>query len=91
MSMNNLEGIDVKKVKDRTDLKEQKKTGIFWTLMGIFSILLIGLLTFSLYVYDGRVLRRAVKENRAELMEELRKKREIQSKGEEEYPLILDE
>lgn len=89
--MNNLEGIDVKKVKDRTDLKEQKKTGIFWTLMGIFSILLIGLLTFSLYVYDGRVLRRAVKENRAELMEELRKKREIQSKGEEEYPLILDE
>lgn len=81
----------MKKVKDRTDLKEQKKTGIFWTLMGIFSILLIGLLTFSLYVYDGRVLRRAVKENRAELMEELRKKREIQSKGEEEYPLILDE
>ncbi len=57
--------------------KKTKRNGLFWSLMSLFSLLLIGTVTFAMVVYEGTLLKKTIKENRAELLAELRKKREM--------------
>lgn len=56
----------------------KRRFGILWSLFSMFALLLVGSITFALVVYEGPLLKRVIKENRAELLEELRKKREME-------------
>jgi hypothetical protein len=67
------------KNKDPTNLSKEKKNGLFWKLLSIFALFLVGFLTSGLYVYEGNLLRRTIKENREQLRKE-REKRKQESK-----------
>jgi hypothetical protein len=58
--------------------KKKKRIGILWNLFSIVALLLVGSVTFALVAYEGPLLKKVIKENRAELLEELRKKRELE-------------
>lgn len=65
------------KIKDPAAPKEQKKNSIFWKIMSIFAIFIIGYLTSGLLLYEGHTLARIKKENRAQLRKERERRKKL--------------
>ena len=69
-----------KKDASKGNNKKKQRNGIFWGLMSLFSLLLVGIVTFAMCIYEGSLLRKTIKENRAELIAEFKRKKTFNEK-----------